>query len=259
MSATGDAEPLQMHTAAARPDLWERGIPSSSVWPEYNMHGDVLNQWWGLLDEELADYQFVLYDASADVVVAEGHTAPMWWDGDDETLPDSIDAAIEAAFGRVRAGEATNTLCALAAESPREGRRRGLAAQLLAGMREIARRQGLTRFVAPVRPAWKERYPLTPIERYVTWRREDGQLLDPWMRVHERLGARVSTPLPRSLRITGTVAEWESWTGLDFPESGDYVVPGALTLVSIDREADLGTYVEPNVWMHHRLSPSGIR
>jgi hypothetical protein len=251
MSATGEPEPLALHTAAERPDLWERGIASASVWPEYNLHGDVLNRWWGLLDEELADYQFVLYDASADAVVAEGHTAPMWWDGDDETLPDGIDAAIVEAFRTVRAGETTNTLCALAAESPRDGRRRGLAVQLLAAMREIARRQGLARFVAPVRPAWKERYPLTPIERYVTWRREDGQLLDPWMRIHERLGARVSTPLPRSLRITGTVAEWESWTGLVFPESGDYVFPEGLATVHVDREADIGSYWEPNVWMVH--------
>lgn len=37
--------------------------------------------------------------------------------------------------------------------------------------------------------------------------------------------ARVATPLPRSLRITGTVADWESWTDLAFPESGDYVFP----------------------------------
>ena len=43
-----------MFTAAERPDLWERGIDSSTVWPEYNLHGDVLNQWWGLLDVELA-------------------------------------------------------------------------------------------------------------------------------------------------------------------------------------------------------------
>ena len=32
-----------------------------------------------------------------------------------------------------------------------------------------------------------------------------------------------------------------------FPDSGDDVVPGALTLVSIDREGDIGTYIEPNV------------
>ena len=79
-----DAErPLTLFTAVERPDLWERGIPSDQVWPEYNLHGDVVNQWWGLLDEEMADYQFVLYDEEADVVAAEGHTAPMRWDGDD--------------------------------------------------------------------------------------------------------------------------------------------------------------------------------
>ena len=34
-------------------------------------------------------------------------------------------------------------------------------------------------------------------------------LFDPWMRVHEGLGATVLQPEARSLRITGTVAEWE--------------------------------------------------
>jgi hypothetical protein len=118
-------------------------------------------------------------------------------------------------------------------------------------MRTIAARHGLDHLVAPVRPAWKERYPLTAIERYVRWRREDGQLFDPWMRVHERLGARVSTPLPRSLRITGTVGQWESWTAMAFPESGEYVFPEGLATVLIDRSADQGSYWEPNVWMVH--------
>jgi hypothetical protein len=241
----------RLFTAAERPDLWERGIPSADVWPEYNMHGDILNEWWGLLGEELPDFQFVLYDEGADTVVAEGHTTPMAWDGREETLPDGIDAAIVQAFAQVRAGEALDTLCAMAAEVPRGGRG-GMAVRLLEGMREIGRRQGLTRFVAPVRPSGKERYPLAPIERYVTWRRDDGQLLDPWMRVHERLGARVGPPLPRSLRITGSVAEWEAWTGLAFPESGDYVFPEGLAPVRIDREADIGSYWEPNVWIIHR-------
>ncbi|MGZ6768464.1 MAG: hypothetical protein ACXVEU_20190 [Nocardioidaceae bacterium] len=243
--------PCTLHTAAERPDLWQRGIPSESVWPEYNLHGDVLNQWWGHLDEELAEFQFVLYDEAADEVVAEGHTGPLWWEGSDEALPDGIDAAIEEVFGRLRAREPVNALCALAAESPRHGRARGLAPQLLQAMRTIGQRQGLTHLVAPVRPSWKERYPLAPIERYVQWRREDGQLLDPWMRVHERLGARVATPLPRSLRITGTVAEWESWTGMVFPESGDYVFPEGLATVHIEIADDRGSYWEPNVWMVH--------
>jgi hypothetical protein len=240
-----------MHTAAERPDLWERGIPSADVWPEYNLHGDVLNRWWGHLDEELADFQFVLYDEANDTVVAEGHTGPFWWDGSEETLPDSIDAVIELIFKQARAADPVNTLCALAAESPRDGRARGLAVAILDAMRTIARLQGLTHLVAPVRPSMKARYPLAGIERYVRWRRDDGQLLDPWMRVHERLGARVATPLPRSLRITGSVGDWETWTGLVFPESGDYVFPEGLATVHVDRDKDIGSYWEPNVWMIH--------
>jgi hypothetical protein len=242
---------VSLHTAAERPDLWERGIDSADVWPEYNLHGDVLNRFWPHLDEELAGYQFVLYDDQADAVVAEGHTGPLWWDGDDATLPPGIDTALEQVFARSRAGEPVNTLCALAAETPRPGRARGMAERLLGAMSELAHRHGLTRVIAPVRPSTKHLYPLTPIERYVTWRREDGQLLDPWMRVHERLGARVSTPLPESLRITGTVAEWESWTRLAFPESGTYVFPDGLAPLDVDREADRGAYWEPNVWMIH--------
>lgn len=244
-------EGLTLHTAAERPDLWERGIDSESVWPEYNLHGDVVNQFWGRLDEELADFQFVLYDDGEDVIVAEGHTGPFAWDGDDATLPTSFDATIRQVFADHEAGATVTALTALAAETPRGGRRRGLAAELLGSMRSLAERHDLTHLVAPVRPSWKERYPITPIEDYIGWRRDDGQLLDPWMRVHERLGARVSSPMPESLRITGTVAEWESWTELTFPASGAYVFPEGLAPVTIDRDADLGSYWEPNVWMIH--------
>ncbi len=242
---------ITMYTAAERPDLAERGIDSALVWPEYNLHGDVTTELWHHLGEDLPDYQFVLYDDVADEVVAEGHTGPFAWDGVDATLPPSFDALLEAIVVQRLAGTPVDTLSALAAESPRDGRRRGLATQLLGAMRTLADRQGLRHLVAPVRPSWKERYPLAPIERYVTWRRDDGQLLDPWLRVHERLGARISTPLPKSLQITGTVAEWESWAGMAFPETGDYVFPEGLATVRIDRESDRGDYGEPNVWVIH--------
>jgi len=267
---------ITVHTAAERPDLWERGLGPVPVWPEYNLHGDVLNRWWGQLSEDLPEFQFVLYDQGEDSVAARGYTAPVAWDGRDETLPDGIDAVVEVLFGAgplggpaagaagpagagagagaaapAGAAGAADTLCALAAEIPPDGRGRGLAVEILAAMRSIGQRHGLRRLIAPVRPSWKERYPLAPIASYVRWRREDGKLLDPWMRVHESLGARVATPLPRSLRITGTVADWETWTGLPFPETGEYVFPRGLATLHIDRENDLGSYWEPNAWMIH--------
>jgi hypothetical protein len=54
----------------------------------------------GFLDEELPDYQFVLYDEAVDEVIAEGHTGPLWWDGSDATLLDGIDAAISRGRGQ---------------------------------------------------------------------------------------------------------------------------------------------------------------
>jgi hypothetical protein len=53
------------------------------------------------------------------------------------------------------------------------------------------------------------------------------------------------------MTITAPVAEWEEWTEMRFPESGTYIVPGALTTVEI--ENDFGRYVEPNVWMLHKV------
>ena len=150
-------------------------------------------------------------------MLAEAHTGPLVWNGDTARLPDGIDDASQRVVSGRRAGRPVDTLCALAAEVAPAARRRGLAAALLGGMRELAHRQRLRRMIASVRPSWKERYPLAPIERYIAWRREDGELLDPWMRLHERLGARVATALPHSMRITGTVDEWQGWTGLVFP------------------------------------------
>ena len=45
-----------------------------------------------------------------------------------------------------------------------------------------------------------------------------------------------------------------------FPESSDYVFPEGLSTVGIDREADLGSYWEPNVWMvHPEITPADPR
>jgi hypothetical protein len=121
-------------------------------------------------------------------------------------------------------------------------------------MVDLARRFGFSSLIAPVRPNWKERYPLVPIEHYVRWTRPDGYAFDPWIRVHLRLGATLGPTLPRSMRITGTVAEWETWTGMRFPESGEYVVPAGLTTLHVDTDRDIGEYWEPNVRLVHHVA-----
>jgi len=184
-----------------------------------------------------------------DEILARARTIPVRWDGTIGDLPAGIDGAIARGFDEGGA----NTLCALVIMVPRAVQGQGASRRALEGMVEIAGGHGLSALIAPVRPSWKQRYPLTSIARYAEWRRDDGLLFDPWLRTHERLGAEPLAPEPRSMRITGSVAEWEEWVGMAFPESGEYTFPGGLTTLTVDREADVGRYWEPNVWMRHTV------
>ena len=102
-----------------------------------------------------------------------------------------------------------------------------------------------------MRPSLKQLYPLTPMERYIRWARADGTHFDPWLRVHQRMGAEILRVAPKAMVITDTVARWEEWTGLRFLETGNYVVPGAFQPIKIDVRRNTGRYEEANVWMRH--------
>ena len=240
----------RVFTHLERPDLAERAAEAGDeVWPEYNRHGDVTNLNWHRMRVDHPELQFVFYDEEQDKLVAEGHTLAIPWDGTENGLPAGFDGIFEPGFG----DEPKTALCAMAAEIWPRHQGGGLAVKLLEAMADLGRRCGYRDLLACVRPSWKDRYPLAPIGEYAHWRRADGQPFDPWIRVHVRMGGELMRPEPESLKISGTVAEWEEWTKLPFPVSGEYVFPEGLATVSIDREADTGLYYEPNVWLRHSL------
>jgi hypothetical protein len=122
---------------------------------------------------------------------------------------------------------------------------------MIRAMKESAAADGLSQVIIPVRPSQKSQHPNVPFAEYITWKRTDGQPYDPWLRIHQRLGAEVLTIAPGSMVIPGTIAQWEGWTGTPFPNDGDYAVAGALVPVTIDHEHDSGLYEEPNLWMRY--------
>jgi GNAT superfamily N-acetyltransferase len=244
---------LRVVRYSERPELWDAiSDLSAEVWPEYNLHGEVLNYYWAQLYEVFPEWQFVLYDPGEATVLAEGHTIPVAWDGADSGLGPGIDATIAAGFRLRAAGGQPTAVSALAAKIPPRHQGRNLSTVLLQAMSALAREAGLAHLIAPVRPSFKERYPTIPIDRYARWTRDDGSPFDPWVRVHARLGARIGPAIPQSLHITGTVGQWETWTQMEFPETGDYVFPAGLATVHIDRDRDIGEYWEPNIWIIHR-------
>ena len=64
---------------------------------------------------------------------------------------------------------APTVLCALGITIAREYRGQGLSRRMIERMAEIGRDHGLETLIAPVRPTLKQRYPLTPIDRYLSW------------------------------------------------------------------------------------------
>jgi GNAT superfamily N-acetyltransferase len=210
------------------------------LWPEFMTHDPIANAFWGRLYEVFPDFQFWVVDGKETIGYA--CTVPVHWDG----LPEP--RGVDWALSNGQSGEPT-TLSAVVAALVPEYRGKGISSVLLRRMAGLATAHGLDCMIAPVRPTWKERYPLTPTESYIKWRREDGFHYDPWLRAHERVGADILDPAPRSMTIMGSRAEWEHWTDLQFPEDGDYIVPGAL--VPVQFADGVGTYVEPNVWMRH--------
>ena len=237
-----------------RPELWkDTETITREVWPEYNLHSDDPNRYWDRLFSDFPDFQSVVYDADSEEVIAEGHTIPCPWDGTSEGLGEGIEAMLATACEAREAGQRPTALCALAAEVRPRFQGGGLANRMLDIMADLARGGGLSHLIAPVRPSLKDRYPISPIEQYVSWTRENGEPFDPWIRIHLRRGGQIVKPIPHSMRITGTVAEWEEWTGMRFPGDGRYTFPAGLAPVEIDHGSDLGSYWEPNVWIVHTL------
>jgi len=126
-----------------------------------------------------------------------------------------------------------------------------LSSRMIQTFTDNARAAGLSSVIAPVRPTWKERYPLIAIERYIEWRRDDGSHFDPWIRIHERVGGEILAPAPESMTIRLPAVEWEALTGMRFPDDGEYVLPGGLATLSM--HDGIGTHIEPNVWVLHRV------
>ena len=147
----------------------------------------------------------------------------------------------------------TTHLSALEISVDGSSRGTGLSSRMLAAMQSNGARLGFSDLFAPVRPSGKSAEPGSPIEEYAGRSRPDGLPADPWLRVHVRAGAEVVRVAPRSMTISGTLDDWRAWTGLPFDASGEVEVPGALVPVHCSVERGYAVYVEPNVWVHHRL------
>ncbi|MCX2947650.1 Long-chain-fatty-acid--CoA ligase [Lentzea sp. NEAU-D7] len=205
---------MKIVSNASRPDL--QGPAQASLrdgWPAFVLRGQIPAAHRDAVAEHFPRYDVLLLDDD-DAVLARATAVALRWDGETATLPDGgYDGALVAAVTEHENSVVPDTLCVVAATVRADRTGGGLAGEVLTALRERAAEDGLARVIVPVRPTLKATYPLTPMEDFQRWTRADGLHLDPWIRTHQRLGATILGPASRSMVVTGSVAEWERWTG----------------------------------------------
>lgn len=240
-----------------RPDLAPMLYRLSGIWPTFMQQDPVSDFYYDVAVRDYPEFTMVAYYADQpDVPVARSHAVPFTLDSDPgrtDFPDDGWDAVIRWGSLDRAAGRTPTHVSALEIGIKPELRGGGLSGQLLAAMRDNVARLGFSDLYAPVRPSAKSAEPHTPMSEYAFRTRSDGMPHDPWLRVHVRAGARVVRVCPRAMTIAGSLAEWRDWTGLPFDRTGVVEVPGALVPVHCSVEHDHAVYVEPGVWVHHRI------
>jgi len=229
-------------------------IIAEESWPQFMLHDPVADEHWHELFDRFEEYQFALLDTETNRMAAMGNAVPFHWDHPIEELPEGgWDWVFVKAVEDHKKGIVPNIQSAIQVAIHPDYQSQGLSAKMVQAMRGVAKQKGFKDLVAPVRPSQKSQYPLISIDDYIKWTNDEGLPFDAWLRVHVRAGARIIKPCHEAMRISGTLAIWEEWTEMKFPQSGQYFIPGALNPVTFDIEKDEGVYIEPNVWMQHSI------
>ena len=258
---------IRTATFAERPDLvpaiWTSAFRSS--WPGF-IAGDLIAEVYyesfflGQERAPFAEYALLAFDEEQpDVPLARAFSVPFAF-GETSgrtVLPEGgWDELVCWADWDFKAQQPLTAVSAIEVNVHPNARGRQLSGIMLQAMRENVQRLGFQDLYAPVRPTHKHLEPHTPMSEYAFRTREDGLPFDPWLRVHVRAGASLIKVAPTSMTVSGSLEQWREWTGMPFDQDGEVTVPGGLVPVQVSQAHGYAVYVEPNVWLHHRLSPS---
>ncbi len=261
VAASCPPERLAVCTLAERPELRAQVFSAEfgAAVPEFMRHDPVAALYYAdrAFDRYL-DFALAAVDREQpERVIARGFSVPFAFRdgtaGRNELPPGGWDEVIRWADSDWRAGRRATVVSALEIIVLPPYRDHGVSQLMLEAMIANTWARGFGDLYAPLRPSDKHREPHVPFADYVARTRDDGLPHDSWLRAHVRAGARIVKIAPRSMAIAGSLAEWTRWTGMVFDKSGAVVVAGALSPVHVSREQDHAVYIEPNLWVHHRV------
>jgi len=198
-------------------------------------------------------------DASKSRLIGHGIATRIEWNGNPRQLPRGWQGAVRECFQN-HAGKQNrcNTHVGLFIKVEDEHRGHQWAERILEEMKRVGRSSGLSTLVIPLRlPKHYEReYAELPIERLADLRRDDGEHLDHWLRLHLRLGAEIigfsNASHQHAMNLDDFTRQFECGS-LD--GTGYHLVAqhGEWYRAFVDLERDFALINQSCVWVRHRL------
>lgn len=245
---------LVITTFAERPEYTDRWSEMDDTWPEFTGYDQVAGALFWQVVPTFPELCVIATESGRPV--ARGRAIPLsleTWSPDGTLPPGGWRRALACGMEDHLTGQKPDVVSALEVAVDPEFLNHGLSARMLGAMREAAAAAGFSELIAPVRPNHKHRQPRLPLAEYLAQTRDDGLPADPWLRVHVRAGGVIDQIAPVSFVVAGSLGQWRTWTGLPFDTVGPIEVPEALVPVHCDLANDYAVYVEPNIWVRHRL------
>ncbi len=92
---------------------------------------------------------------------------------------------------------------------------KGISSKIINNLKKLAKSYAYSNLIFPVRPTLKSQYPTISMDDYINWKK-DNLPFDPWLRVHIKIGAEILKVANPSMKVRGTVSDWQRKDGYAF-------------------------------------------
>jgi hypothetical protein len=219
-----------------------------------NMFDQILLNWIIFLDSGGAG-------ASKGDLIGHGVAAQIYWDGTAENLPDGWQGSVRVSYQNEQVDhKEPNSLVGLFIFVEENYRKHGWAHNIIEEMKRVGERNRLPQLIIPLRPPsrYKKEYASMPMSEFAALKREDGQPLDHWVRLHVRLGAKVLGVSNTSHQHAFPLKDFhQQFPAPVIKQSGYTLVQqrdGGWYNVYADLERDFVLVNQGCVWVQHPLS-----
>jgi len=220
------------------------------AFPYIISQSDIILRYWNRLEDYYPQFQFYLL-ASDGELIGFMNTIPFHFSRPVDELPDQgWDWMLRQGIKDYENHQQTNYLGGLQVIVRKKFQGQGFSKQLLTYAKHVMKSSNLENLIIPIRPTKKHEFPWMSMDDYLNYKEEDA-LYDPWIKTHLKNGAKVIKICQKSMSITGDVSFWEKILNQKLVRSGEYLLAGALSPITINLESDSGAYIEANIWIRY--------